>query len=605
MKFSYKTLLVSIVIGFYVIHYGIWLFLGEKSFIGIFDRMDSVIIYAYQLLHHDNAIPLSVSDLEQRIPEAMNGIPRCFYRGGLNSFFLFAWLFPLPYSYILHHLLLHLIILIGTFAFFRRYITQSFELALMVAFIFSLMDFFLVENGLGAGGYALLFFSWLNFIYQKEKWYDYLILLLFPFFTFGLGYLPTFLLYWSSIGIYFWLFKKHRIPAKFLLISFIFFLIAFLIDYPLLYNLLSRKFTSHRITFTDSSLKPSLNHFLIGTILPFFGYFPTTLLLVVFIFLTFKKKILSFIKRNFMTIFSIFALYSTGIYLLPFLVNILKSIIPILKNATFYRVLGGFPLLWAILFLRSLTFIKQRSIVIILLILQGYLVLIFNRQWVINVNLLLYRWGVETIFPQALSNLTLVTHLAPFDPIRFAQRYPTFEQQLDSKLFNALRAIVGIPSDTNRIAFIGYYPNEAHYFGLYTIDAYQNNYPLEYKYRFRPIIAKELEKFPPLQRYFDYFGSRCYVFSSEIERIRYLRQKQKQCSDYHCLLKKGHTITIKPELDTKQMYRLGCRYLVSTAPLLNYNELQLQPIDTLEHAKSFWQFYVYKLLKTKDENIAS
>lgn len=39
--------------------------------------------------------------------------------------------------------------------------------------------------------------------------------------------------------------------------------------------------------------------------------------------------------------------------------------------------------------------------------------------------------------------------------------------------------------------------------GFYTVDGYSNNYPLEYKHRFREVIAAELEKNEEVRVYFD------------------------------------------------------------------------------------------------------
>ena len=66
-----------------------------------------------------------------------------------------------------------------------------------------------------------------------------------------------------------------------------------------------------------------------------------------------------------------------------------------------------------------------------------------------------------------------------------------------------------------RVASLGIEPAAALYHGFYCLDGYSNNYPLEYKHAFRKVIAPELARNDYLRDYFDEWGNRCYLVSSE------------------------------------------------------------------------------------------
>ena len=48
---------------------------------------------------------------------------------------------------------------------------------------------------------------------------------------------------------------------------------------------------------------------------------------------------------------------------------------------------------------------------------------------------------------------------------------------------------IGRDKSTYRVAHLGISPAPALMHGFYTVDGYSNNYPLEYKHRFREVIA--------------------------------------------------------------------------------------------------------------------
>jgi hypothetical protein len=88
----------------------------------------------------------------------------------------------------------------------------------------------------------------------------------------------------------------------------------------------------------------------------------------------------------------------------------------------------------------------------------------------------------------------------------------SFKDFYSRELFSEIRDYLGKPQSKYTVGSIALHPSVAQYNGFYTIDSYQNNYLLSYKKHFRNIISGELNKSANLTKYFDEWGSRCYLF---------------------------------------------------------------------------------------------
>ena len=84
---------------------------------------------------------------------------------------------------------------------------------------------------------------------------------------------------------------------------------------------------------------------------------------------------------------------------------------------------------------------------------------------------------------------------------RVIHHTPTFQEFYAEELFQEIDQFIGLPKSSYRVASIGLHPAVSQYNGFYTLDTYNNFYPLTYKYEFRKIITKELEKSGVLRRY--------------------------------------------------------------------------------------------------------
>ena len=135
-----------------------------------------------------------------------------------------------------------------------------------------------------------------------------------------------------------------------------------------------------------------------------------------------------------------------------------------------------------------------------------------------------------------------------------------------------------------RVVSLGIDPAAALYQGFYCLDGYSNNYSLEYKHSFRKIIAPELEKSQYLQEYFDDWGNRLYLFSSE-------------CPGYYTIEKNGFYFQ-DYELDVSALRELGGKYLFSAAWIENAEETGLSLVreEPFETQDSYYRIFLYEIL---------
>ncbi|MCM1056174.1 MAG: DUF6044 family protein [Firmicutes bacterium] len=134
-----------------------------------------------------------------------------------------------------------------------------------------------------------------------------------------------------------------------------------------------------------------------------------------------------------------------------------------------------------------------------------------------------------------------------------------------------------------RVVSLGIDPAVALYHGFYCLDGYSNNYSLEYKKRFREIIAPELEKSAYLTQYYDGWGNRCYLFSAE-------------CPGYYTIEKHGFYFQ-NYQIDTDALYEMGGRYLLSAAWIQNAEAQGLTLLNEtpFETDDSYYYIYVYEI----------
>ena len=146
-----------------------------------------------------------------------------------------------------------------------------------------------------------------------------------------------------------------------------------------------------------------------------------------------------------------------------------------------------------------------------------------------------------------------------------------------------LEETTGMEPSEYRVVSLGIDPAAALYHGFYCLDGYSNNYPAEYKHDFRRVLAPELERSEYLRSYFDGWGNRCYLFSSE-------------CPAYYTIEKNGFYFQ-EYRLDAAALRELGGDYLLSAAYIANAEEQGLVLLNEtpLETEDSYYRIYIYEV----------
>lgn len=174
--------------------------------------------------------------------------------------------------------------------------------------------------------------------------------------------------------------------------------------------------------------------------------------------------------------------------------------------------------------------------------------------------------------------------LIPFNEEIYYRKQPSFKQFFAVEQFTEIQQYIGQPIESYRVASIGIHPAIAQYNGFYTLDTYNNFYPLTYKHSFRKIIAKELEKNKKIKEYFDEWGGRCYIFTAELGK--------------HYMFKKSSKKTLKNlELNIDHFKKMGGKYIFSAIPIENAKENRLKLEKLFTSKESAWNIYLYHVLE--------
>ena len=157
---------------------------------------------------------------------------------------------------------------------------------------------------------------------------------------------------------------------------------------------------------------------------------------------------------------------------------------------------------------------------------------------------------------------------------------PTYAQYYDTQLMGAIKEDLGLEGCS--VACLGMHPAVPEYSGIATADGYYPSYPLSYKHRFQRVIQGELDKSASLKAYFCDWGSRCYLFSSELG-TKYLWGKD--CG-----------VSVKElSMDVEALRELGCRYILSAVPIGNAAALGLAECGVWSGKDAYWEIRAYGL----------
>lgn len=530
--------------------------LQENAHIRVHDNLDSNIAW-YKVLADSGKL---AGEIHSEVPQVIGGLPRDAYGTEWSGIVWLHALFPSITAYALSQALARLFAFFGMYLLVRKHVIREKNAILIrigVSLAFALTPFW-PSGMLSTLGHPLALWAFLNIRSREYSWKEWLALALLPLYSsFVLGFF-FFLAAIAFLWLYDLIVKQDWNPAFIASIAFMT-SIFLLVDYRLVYSIIFSGEPMHRIEFVSSrhdfwhSIRLSAKNFMFG------HHHVMTVHTVVILPVLFLALSVVIFRKNFreqkLFLFLLllnyalslwYALWFNKIWIVP------KEKIDLFTTFNFAR----------FHFLRPIVIYLSFAMACFILWRQG-------KKW---------RWFVQGALAAQLLVLILFN-----EEIVYGSYFqsPSFREFYATKQFQEIKDFIGRPQNSYQVASIGLHPAIAQYNGFYTLDTYNNLYPLAYKHRFRKIIARELEKNPGLRRYFDEWGSRCYLFVDELGKNYEFKKDSK---------KKIYNL----ELNMAAFKEMGGRYLFSSVPILNAENNKLKLIKTFIHQESAWKIYLYE-----------
>lgn len=529
--------------------------LGDNAHIRVHDNLDSNLAW-YKVLAESGEI---AGPIDAKIPQIINGLPRNAFG---TEYTLIVWLhvlFPTMVAYGLSQLITRFFAFVGMYLLLKKHFLTDPDWALLrigTALSFALTPFW-PSGMLSTLGMPLALWAFLNIRKGERHWTNILVLTLLPFYS---SIVLGFFFFLSAMGL-FWLIdvirkKVWNWPFFF---SIAYMTIVFLLtDYRLVYSFLfdddpnSRDEYFHARLSVWRSLRLTVKNFLIGhhhvATMHTLIILPAMFIALYFVY---KKKLWRQEK----------------VFVFLFWFNLALS-----AWYAFWFYKGWLPLTQRFHFLDTFNFARYHFLrPLVLYVLFGLSLKIIWQQG-LNWRRLTTSFVVAQIIFTFLCN----------EEILF-QTQPTVKQFFAVEQFNEIKEYIGLPEEDYRVVSIGLHPAIPQYNGFYTLDTYNNFYPLSYKHEFRKIIEKELAKNKTIRTYFDEWGGRCYIFTAELGK--------------HYMFKKNSKKRLKNlELNLEPFKNMGGKYIFSAIPIDNARENNLALEKVFENKTSAWKIYLYKAL---------
>ncbi|MFC7392054.1 DUF6044 family protein [Scopulibacillus cellulosilyticus] len=529
--------------------------LGDNAHIRIHDNLDSNITW-YKVLARSGEI---FGNVNATIPQIINGLPRNAFDSQFSGIVWLYALFPTMTAYAISQTITRVFAFIGMYLLLKTYFIKEEKLSFIrigVSLAFALTPFW-PSGMLSTLGMPLALWAFLNIRAKNSTWKDWLTLTLLPLYS---SFVLGFFFFLTAVG-FLWLrdlIVKRKWHLRFLLSIAYMTALYLLVEYRLVYSLLIPQPPTNRNEFVESTngfwdtIRLVFKNFFMGHthVMTLHTYFILPVLFLV-LFLIIKER--SWKEEK----------YFVYLMVLNFLLSVwyafwfykgwqpIKEKISLLDTFNFSRFHFLHPIVIYLSFALACRFLWHRrkawkKIAIIFLSLQLILLFCYNEE---------IRYRVIG--------------------------YPSVKQFYSTHLFEKIDHYIGKPKSSYRVASIGLHPSIAQYNGFYTIDTYNNFYPLTYKHQFRKIIAKELDKNHTLRDYFDDWGGRCYIFAAELGK-NYMFEKDSSKKIYHL------------QLNMHAFKKLGGQYIFSAVPIVNAKQDGLKFMRSFTDSQSVWKIYLYK-----------
>lgn len=529
--------------------------LQENAHIRVHDNLDSNIAW-YKVLAKSGTM---FGTLNAVVPQIINGLPRNAFGTEYSGIVWLYVLFPTMIAYGLSQAITRIVAFFGMYLLLKTHLLrgESWQfLQIGSSLAFALTPFW-PSGMLSTLGMPFALWAFLTIRKGNGTWKDYLVLTLLPLYS---SIVLGFFFFLSAMGI-FWLIDVLRGKGwnlRFILaiiyMTFIYALVEYRLVYSFLYsaepNSRDEYFHAHltfwhavRLTFKNYFLGHTHDMTVHGLII-----LPVTFLAIYFVY----AKRLWRQERIFVFLFGLNFLLS-----LWYAFWFYKGWLPLTKQ---FHFLDTFNFA-RYHFLRPLVIYAGFALALKILTMQGST---WEKvvKWVIVAQILfLFTFNDEVIY----------------------RKKPSVKEFYAEDLFKDIKKYIGLQPEEYRIASIGIHPAISQYNGFYTLDTYNNFYPLRYKHQFRKVIENELNRNGVVKTYFDQWGGRCYIFTSQLGK-RYMIKKDS----------KRHLTNLN--LNTEVFKKMGGGYIFSSLPIDNatQNKLSLKKIFVTKN--SAWKIYLYEAM---------
>ncbi len=494
----------------------------------------------------------------------------------VSNLYVDTWLnsiFSSITSYLISFSLVHILAYIGMFVLLKTYIIKGETwIYTSIALVFSFTGFFEVY-GITVAGLPLVLYAVLNLQHGKRLLLSYLILGFFPFYSL-LSLMGVFLSGFLGLYIVVLWYMTKSVNLKLVKGWGILICSYLLNNYQLLYLQYVRKpFIPHRTEFRipEESFTGVMNNTreVFFDLIPHIGNRPVWIVVMVFFGIIIGTAVKhEKVKFLYALLFcNIVLSFTYAFYFWEGLVS-LKESITFLRIFQWNRVVFFSQLIWYISFAYTLVIVKDLLkpinwaiwVVPFSIIYQGAYNLRSNPEFNHNIS------ALYSSKPQGAS----------IGKFYAEQQFKRIKGLIEKKF----------PGESNMsMVGLGIFPTVLHYNGIKALDGYSTLYDLEYKKQFRKIISKELEKNNGLKRYYDDWGSRCYLYSSEIGReMKKTMQGPKQLKSIRNL-----------DISIDQLRSMECKYIVSAVEIKNSETLGVNLVSDFQDKSSAWHIWLYRI----------
>ncbi|WP_318343168.1 DUF6044 family protein [Flagellimonas baculiformis] len=562
IKKEYKWYFLGLVI--IVLYFLPFLILGEESIIFIHDNLE--ISFIQRIILARNGLPFSPTFL---IEEVMNGLPRAYYPSSLSLINVFFYVLPPFEAYIFNEFFVRLIGYTGMYLLLDEHLIKDGAYKKYIVIIggisFAFIQFYSIQ-GLTIAGQPLLAYAFLNLLKEKKSQLSYTLICFYAFYSYFV-YSTIFILFMLLLYMAYIHIKTKKIPKTYLKGLLLLCIVSLLVEYNLVIQLLNNKYISNRSDFVVPILSiTEIKNLVYGKyITPYHsGAFDP-----IWAILTFCLAIIicnRTPKKTQVILFSILTVFCSifvATYIKQFAVSIGFEFV---KGVDVTRFSFLLPFFWTILLVVSLSRVVGnkyiRGIIPIILFLHLSGILKGSAQtdhYLPNWKKILGREQKSTVTPE----LNYSSFFAP-------------------DLFDDIGGFIGKDKSSYRIVSVGINPCIAQYNGFYTLDSYENSYPLEYKRDFRRIIGKEIHKAGKIEKYYDNWGCRCYILPVELDR-RYIFDKNSKKEIMHL------------DINVDELKKMKGEYVISSVRIANAESNQMKLEKIFENNTSYWKIFLYSL----------